>query len=761
MLHHSIFQIPIFVLLASLFSCGQQQQITMQKDTTHQYTNHLIHETSPYLLQHAHNPVNWYPWSEEALEKAKRENKPLLVSIGYSACHWCHVMEHESFEDTAVAKLMNENFVCIKIDREERPDIDQIYMDALQAMTGSGGWPLNMFLTPEQKPFYGGTYFPPHSMYNRPSWTQVLQNISKTFKEKRKEVDEQADKLMAYLEHSDTTFVQNQTLRVSETLKVFNKEQLGNIFSNIMERADKKDGGFGAAPKFPSTMSIQFLLRYFYFTSLPNPSPENIGTGQDGTKALEQATLSLDKMIMGGIYDQLGGGFARYSTDKEWLVPHFEKMLYDNALLVDALVEAYQIIKISPTPTLPEGGGGRSELYKETIEETLGFVMREMTSEEGGFYAAQNADSEGEEGKYYVWSKNEIDSFLGEKAKIFCEFYDVSEKGNWEEKNILNRKYSLEEFMKKQKSNIFSEKDLKNNLKQCREILFKERNKRVKPGLDDKIILGWNALMCSAFAEAYKAIPNEEWKKIAERNIIFILEKFRSPTPTLPFGEGDNAFYHTYKNGKANYPAFLDDYAFLIDALINVYGINQNEHLLIEADKLTEYVLENFYDEKDGMFFYTSEKQKDVLMRKKDFYDNAIPSGISMMAKNLQRLAIIFDKPLYTEKSVRMMQNILPTIEKYSASFSQWANVLVNYVYPIKEIAVAGDDYKNVMAKINGFFIPNKVMMGFDGNGNSIYPLLKDKKPKEQTLIYVCENYACKKPVASVEEAKKLLFENE
>src|SRR5215831_16795946 len=431
-------------------------------------SNQLINESSPYLLQHAHNPVDWYPWGDEALQKAKKENKPILVSIGYAACHWCHVMEKESFENEETATLMNKHFVCIKIDREERPDLDQIYMDAVQTMTGSGGWPLNVFLTPDAKPFYGGTYFPPQRAFNRASWKEVLLVVSNAFQTKRSEIDSQAENLVDHLLQSNSFGLQNG----HHETEIFSRKKVDEIFQNLMNSADKTWGGFGGAPKFPQTFCIQFLLRYYYVTG--------------NEEALKQACLSLDKMIEGGIYDQAGGGFARYSTDAKWLVPHFEKMLYDNALLVSVLTEAYQLTK--------------RKRYAEVIHETIEFIERELMHPGHGFYSALDADSEGEEGRFYTWDYNEVKKLLNEDAEIFCDFFDITEHGNWEGKNILNIKKSMEIFSSEKNISLGK---LKAIIKTGRSVLLSERNKRIKPGLDDKIILSWNALMNTACSKAF------------------------------------------------------------------------------------------------------------------------------------------------------------------------------------------------------------------------------------------------------------------
>ena len=453
-------------------------------------SNRLMQETSPYLLQHAHNPVDWFPWGDEALQKAKNENKPILISIGYSACHWCHVMEKESFEDAEVAAIMNEHFVNIKIDREERPDLDHIYMDAVQVMTGSGGWPLNVFLTPDAKPFYGGTYFPPKKAFNRASWTDVLGGVINAFSERQNEIVAQAENLTAHILRSNTF---GDPLHEKD--EIFTAANAHLIFENLMKSADKISGGFGRAPKFPQTFSIQYLLRYY--------------SSYKNKEALDHACLSLDKMMYGGMYDQVGGGFARYATDNEWLVPHFEKMLYDNALLLTTLSESFQLTHF--------------KRYEEAIVRTMAFIEREMLSEEGGFYSALDADSEGEEGKFYVWDKKEVEALLGNDAAIFCAYYDITENGNWEGKNILNVPVAPEKFAV---DNSISEDGLIKVLSACREKLLHERGKRIRPLLDDKMLLGWNALMNTACSKAYAATGKETYRQLAIRNMQFIFENF-------------------------------------------------------------------------------------------------------------------------------------------------------------------------------------------------------------------------------------------
>ncbi|HEY8688741.1 MAG TPA: thioredoxin domain-containing protein, partial [Chitinophagaceae bacterium] len=558
------------------------------------FTNKLADESSPYLLQHAHNPVNWYPWGDEALLKAREEDKPILVSIGYSACHWCHVMEHESFEDEETAMLMNENFINIKIDREERPDLDHIYMDAVQAISGSGGWPLNVFLTPDKKPFYGGTYFPPQRAHNRASWTEVLQGVSKLFTEKRQETEAQADELTQHIGRSDVTAsIKNFSLDIQGE-DIFTKAQCDEIFENIIKQADKKWGGFGNAPKFPQTFTINYLLRYYHYTK--------------NEDALKQACLSLDKMIQGGIYDQPGGGFARYSTDAEWLAPHFEKMLYDNALLIRTLCDAYQVTK--------------NISYKKTIAQTIDFIERELMHEGGGFYSALDADSEGVEGKFYVWSYDEVNEILGDDAKLFCEYYNVTPNGNWEHTNILRVLTSLHDFAMQKD---LDEQKLEEQLNISSQKLLKERSKRIRPQTDDKILLGWNALMITALCKAAAALGISQYKEMAITNFNFLFSRFK-------VGDNDFEFYHTYKNKVAKYPAFLDDYACLTEACISLQEITSDNIYIEHARSLTEYVLENFTSTEEDFFYYSGKKQNDVIVRKKEIYDGAVPSGNSVMA---------------------------------------------------------------------------------------------------------------------------------
>ncbi|MHA4808386.1 thioredoxin domain-containing protein [Flavitalea flava] len=670
--------------------------------------NRLAKETSPYLLQHAHNPVDWYPWGEEALQRATAEDKPILVSIGYAACHWCHVMERESFEDEGTALLMNENFINIKIDREERPDLDHIYMDAVQAITGSGGWPLNVFLTPEGKPFYGGTYFPPRPAHNRSSWKDLLSAISLSFREKREEIERQAQNLTDHVATANSFGIQKPDMQEPDPHdpKLFNTETLRQIFEQLMSTADKQEGGFGGAPKFPQTFSIQFLLHYYYFTK-----------DQD---ALQQACLSLDKMIRGGIYDQIGGGFARYSTDSEWLAPHFEKMLYDNALLVIVLCEAYQLTQ--------------KELYRDTIRETLAFIQRELSDGQGAFYAALDADSEGVEGKYYVWDRREIEAVLGEDAVLFCDYYGVTQEGNWEGKNILTRPYGPSAIPA-----FFPTGGEK--LEKAKQTLLDHRSRRIRPALDDKILLGWNALMNIAFSRAYGALGQQEYKEVAVKNMQFCLENMK--------GEGLYSYYHSYKDGQAKFPAFLDDYAYLAAALIQLQEITGENKYLVEAKEITVSVLANFKDKETGFFFFTHEQQEDLIVRKKEVYDGATPSGNAIMAFNLLYLSIIFDEGEWKDKAIRMAASLQRPVMHYPGSFGIWATFFQALTYVIPEVVITGINPENARKEFLRHSIPYRVFQSAEIE-NTHFPLLSNKPVGESPLIFLCKNYTCQLPEKEV-----------
>ena len=662
--------------------------------------NRLAKETSPYLLSHAHNPVDWYPWGEEALQRAKAEDKPMLVSIGYAACHWCHVMERESFEHEGTARFMNDHFINIKIDREERPDLDHIYMEAVQAIAGNGGWPLNVFLTPEGRPFYGGTYFPPRPVHNRASWMDVLSAISNAFKEKRQEIEQQARNLTDHVGKAGSFGIENTRTGAGS----FTPATLRQVYEQLMAMADKVEGGFGNAPKFPQTFSIQFLLHYYYFTK--------------EEPALRQATLSLDKMIRGGINDQLGGGFARYSTDSEWLAPHFEKMLYDNALLVIVLSEAYQLT--------------HNELYRRTIEETMEFIHRELSNGKGAFYAALDADSEGEEGKFYVWDKSEIDTILGEEeAALFADFYTVTAAGNWEGKNILTRVFPAPP----------STPETEDRLKNARSRLLEYRSRRVRPALDDKILLGWNALMNIACAKAYGALGIEKYRDWAVDNMRFCREHLK--------GSGLYFFYHSYKDGQAKFPAFLDDYAALIAALLQLQEITGDASYLAQAREIMQFTLENFSEAGTDFFFFTHRAQKDLIVRKKELYDGATPAGNSLMAFNLAYMGIIFNEPEWGQRATNMAAALEGALTRYPASFGIWATLFQALTYIIPEIAITGKRPENARKEFLRQMVPYRVFQSAD-HETTQFPLLYNKPVKEGPLIFLCKNYSCQPPVNEV-----------
>ncbi len=674
--------------------------------------NRLIDETSPYLLQHAHNPVDWYPWGPEALEKAKKENKPILVSIGYAACHWCHVMERESFENEATAEIMNTHFVNIKIDREERPDLDHIYMDAVQAMTGSGGWPLNVFLTPDTKPFYGGTYFPPQKAFNRPSWTETLYGVAQAFRERRHEIDAQAENLTEHLLNANAFGIKMP----EEADVLFHQDKLNDCFAQYMKTADRQWGGFGKAPKFPQTFSIQFLLRHHYFTGEP--------------QALEQALLSLDKMIDGGIYDQAGGGFARYSTDAEWLAPHFEKMLYDNALLVSVLSEAYQLTK--------------KPRYREVIEETLSFIEREMQDPEGGFYSALDADSEGVEGQFYTWSREELETVLGKDAAAFCAYYDVSEGGNWEHTNILWVRKSLAEVAQSLK---MEEAALSELLARGRKKLMEIREKRIRPLLDDKVLLGWNALMNTAYCKAYEATGKEQYRDQALRNMHFLLGAFR---------DEQGQYQHTWKNGIARYPAFLDDLAYLLQAFLQLQQVTGDLDWLGKARELGQLIIDQYSEPGTPYFFYTPESQEDVIIRKKEVYDGAVPSGNSILAACFYHMSVVFDMKEWRDRSMDMYRMLGNAITRYPVSFGVWAMGLQEIVEGTNEIVLAGDNPEALRADLLSGYVPNKVLLTAGLEETSI-ALLAGRKRVGKPAIFLCRNNTCQPPVFSADSLISLI----
>jgi uncharacterized protein YyaL (SSP411 family) len=677
----------------------------------HKHTNRLAQETSPYLLQHAHNPVDWYAWGEEALQAAREQDKPILLSIGYSACHWCHVMEHESFENEAIARLMNENFINIKVDREERPDLDQIYMNAVQMMTGQGGWPMTVFLTPEGVPFYGGTYFPPEDRHNMPGFPRVLTGVAETYRTRPDDVTKTAVSMLGELRRFGQT---------PEAGAAFSLETLDAAERGVSRGYDPKYGGFGSAPKFPPAMTLEFLLR------------QHQRTGE--AKTLEMIEHTCRMMAEGGMYDQLGGGFHRYSTDARWLVPHFEKMLYDNALLSRLYLHVYQATG--------------DEFYRRIAEETLDYVVREMTDERGGFYSTQDADSEGHEGKFFIWSPQEVAELLGaDDAAAFNAYYDVTEGGNFEDSNILHVTASLEEVA--QKASI-SVEELRAALQRGREKLFAARELRVKPGRDEKVLTAWNGLMLASFAEASASLERADYLAIAERNASFILSEMRR----------DGLLLRTYKDGQAKLNAYLEDYAFYADGLTALYQASGDVRWLEEAVALTERMIEEFWDTEDGGFFYTGQSHEELIVRTKDFFDNATPSGNSVAAEVLLTLAALTGNENYQRTAVTLFRLLASYIKRYPSAFGRALGALDFYLSTPREIVIIGpredESTRALLREVWRPFVPNKVVVqseGADESAAQTIPLLR-----ERTMIdglptaYVCEHYTCQRPVTKPEE---------
>ncbi|MNK29744.1 hypothetical protein D3C87_481460 [compost metagenome] len=661
-------------------------------------TNNLIHASSPYLLQHAHNPVDWYEWGTEALAKAKAENKLILVSIGYSACHWCHVMERESFENHEVAEVMNRHFVCIKVDREERPDIDQIYMYAIQLMTGSGGWPLNCICLPDQRPIYGGTYF------RKNDWINILENVAGLWAN-------EPDKAIQYAERLTSGIRESEKIIPAVNQDDYTKEHLTEIIEPWKRHFDIGYGGYNRVPKFPLPNNWVFLLRYGFLN--------------DDQSVFTAVCHTLEEMGRGGIYDQIGGGFARYSVDDKWHVPHFEKMLYDNAQLISLYTEAYQCTRFNS--------------FKQIATETIEWVFNEMTSADGLFYSALDADSEGVEGKFYVWDKAAFDAVLDSDAALIGEYYNVTEEGNWEEEqtNILRKTVNDDDLI--HKFGIDTE-TLYNKVEAAKAKLMAERDKRVRPGLDDKCLTAWNGMMIKALADAATVLSHKPYYDRASAAARFILTNLRS---------AEGGLYRNYKNTKASITGFLDDYAFLIEALIALYEYDFDEKWLDEAKILADYVIANFTNTDSPMFFYTSAEGEDLIARKHEVMDNVIPASNSAMAQNLKKLGLLFDLESYTEKAAEMLAAVEPKIKTYGSAYSNWAIQLLNEVYGTNEIAITGLESEVIKLALSGHYIPNKIVLG---GTKSNLPLLKGKQSNE-TKVYICRNKVCQLPVNTVEEA--------
>ncbi len=670
--------------------------------TEYKYTNALINETSPYLLQHAHNPVQWYPWGEEALAKAKAEDKPILLSIGYSACHWCHVMEQESFADEEIAELMNKYFINIKVDREERPDLDAVYMAAVQLTTGRGGWPMTVFLTPDRIPFYCGTYFPREDRYGMPGFRHVLTKIAQAYREKRQSLHDDGETILTELQKS-TIFPGAR----------------GELNPGILEAAasalaagyDSRNGGFGNPPKFPPSMALSFLMQSYRRT---------------GRKEyLDIVENTLTRMACGGIYDQLGGGFHRYSVDAQWLVPHFEKMLYDNALLSRAYLDGYQLT--------------RNELFRTVSREILNYVLREMTSPEGGFYSSQDADSEGKEGAFFVWNAEEVESIVGEgEAGLFCRYYGITAAGNFEGRNILHVPMPADSFCR---FNNLSEERFREIIRRKRKLLLEARETRVKPSRDEKILVSWNALMLRSFAEAANALDHEEYRQAAVRNAEFLLSNLRQ----------NGKLRRSFKDGRARFNAYLEDYACLIDALISLYEATFDPRWIRDAEELAEAMIAKFWDPQDKGFFFTSADHESLIHRPKEFYDSAIPSGNSAAAFAMLRLWKLTGNEHWPQYSAALMERVAGLLARHPSSFPHLLCALDFFLGQPKEIAIIGNPAdartKELLHEVFHIYLPNKVVAC--GTGGDPF-LLKDRSQvKGLATAYICQNFTCSMPVTS------------
>ncbi len=681
---------------------------TTSTDGQHAYTNELIHESSPYLLQHAHNPVNWYPWGEKALKKAKEENKMLIISIGYSSCHWCHVMEKESFSDSTVAALMNEHFVAIKVDREERPDVDDVYMTACQlASQGGCGWPLNAFALPDGRPVWAGTYFP------KKNWMEILEYFKNEWQNDPQKVSQYANELTSGISRSDE-------VPGTAPAAAFDEAVMKDVADALLQKIDFRWGGRKGAPKFPMPSNYEFLLEYHHYS------------GQD--KALEAVTLTLDKMAAGGIYDHLGGGFARYSTDEHWQVPHFEKMLYDNAQLVSLYAHAYQVT--------------HKVAYKNIAAQTIDFVKRELSAPQGGFYSSLDAQSEGEEGKFYVWTKAEIEQLINDPdaAALFCDYYEVTEKGNWEDgKNILHIRKDLTEVAQKHQLDPAKAKQL---IAQAKQKLFEARSKRIRPRLDDKVLTSWNALMLNGLLDAWRAFGDKTYLEMALANGQFLRENML---------QDDYRLNRNYKDGKSSINAFLDDYALTAKAFIALYEVTFDERWLYDAQKLTQYALDHFSDEETGFFYYTSDLDPPLVTRKKEITDNVIPGSNSVMTHNLLILGDYFYKPEWMDKARSLVAAMAGQIHASGSPdyYSNWCQVYMDCLRMPYEVAIVGPEAAQKRDALLPHYLPNAMLLGGETEGT--LELLKDKLQDGATYIYVCQNKVCKLPVQELAKALELM----
>lgn len=664
--------------------------------------NKLANSTSPYLLQHANNPVNWYPWGAEALQKAKDENKLIIVSIGYSACHWCHVMEHESFEDEHVAAVMNEYFVCIKVDREERPDVDQIYMSAIQLMTGRGGWPLNCICLPDQRPIYGGTY------YRKNDWTSILFNLADLYKQKPEEAEDYAVRLTDGIQRFET-------LDRIEEQPDYTKADLQQIINVWKRHLDRVEGGAGTAPKFPMPNNWISLMHYAHLAG-----------DEDIASAVQ---LTLQKMAQGGIYDHVGGGFARYSVDGLWHVPHFEKMLYDNAQLVSLYAEAHTW---RPHPQ-----------YKQVVKELIDFAARELCSADGGFYSALDADSEGVEGKFYTFTKDEIVAILGDDADVFCIYYHITDEGNWseEETNVLFKRGSDSDLAEALGMTV---DEMLDKVSAARAKVFEVRSHRIRPGLDDKILASWNGLMLKGLCDAYRTFNDDYYLELALKNAKFITENLITENGKL---------HRIYKKPGSTAPdvAFLDDYANVVNAFIALYEVTFDETWLDQSQLLTDRVLQYYYNNEDGIFFYTGDDDEQLIARKSEIMDSVIPASNSVMARNLKKLGLLFDDERYLAVSAQLLRNVMPHMVKFGSSYSNWFALLTDEVFGVYEVAITGSNAEYLRAEMEKNYIPNKIMLG--GTKGSL-PLLQGKFG-QTTQIFVCKDKTCGLPANDLAGALK------
>ncbi|GAB5401700.1 MAG: thioredoxin domain-containing protein [Aureisphaera sp.] len=693
-------------LILVLTSCQSSKKEHLEE---HAYTNALVNETSPYLLQHAHNPVNWMPWNDATLAKAKAENKLMIVSVGYAACHWCHVMERESFEDSTVAAVMNKSFISVKVDREERPDVDQVYINAVQLMTGSAGWPLNVITLPDGRPVWGGTYFP------KEDWVQAIDQIQTIYAD-------DPDKLLAYASRLEEGIKSMDLITLNTDDLDFSEYDTQAILDSWSVRFDTINGGFRGAPKFMTPSNWQYLLR-------------QASQQRDG-QLMRQVELSLYKMAYGGIYDHIGGGFARYSVDERWHVPHFEKMLYDNAQLVSLYSQAYSITK--------------NPLYKEVVEETLDFVEREMTQKEGAFYSSLDADSETEsgeleEGAFYYYTEAELRTILAEDFSLFASYYNINDFGKWEEEGVfvLIRNQNDSDFTAQHSITLDL---LKQKKKEWKIKLFEYRSNRIRPRLDDKTLTSWNGLMIKGYVDAYKAFQHPSYLEAALRSGSFITEKQL---------QKNGALFHSYKDGKSTINGYLEDYAAVIDAFLALYEVTMDDQWLHTSKKLVDYTFEKFFDDASGMFYFTSSDDPEIVTRNFEYRDNVIPASNSIMAKNLFVLSHHFDEKSYAETAQQMLKNVAHEMTKYPSGFSNWLDLMAHHQTKYFEIVVVGPEAENRLMEINKNYLPNALVAGSTTQGD--LPLLKGRYLSDRTLIYVCVNNTCKLPVTKTEDALKLL----